>query len=131
MWQAVALKINKLKEFDKLCVAFGASTHSYTFGFKLTESDLTLFEQQYEIKLPTQLREFYLFFGNGGPGPDYGMYTLEQLVIYKQSNKEDDEYFYADYVCIYRILSTCRSWSLLDCNGCNPDNHPDLHQSLL
>lgn len=116
MWQEIASKINRLKEFDRLFVAFGANTHKYTFGSKLTEPDIILIEQQLEIKLPVQLREFYLYFGNGGPGPDYGMNTLEQLVIYKQSNKEDNEYFYGfdenitSFICImdrYYAYDTC------------------------
>lgn len=116
MWKEISLKINILKEYDKCFAAYGAGTHKYTFGSKLTESDLIEFEQQNNIRLPIQLREFYLFFGDGGPSPDYGMHTLEQLDIYKQNNKEDDEYFYefneniASFIAImdrYYAYETC------------------------
>lgn len=114
MWHEIALKVNKLKELDKLFVVFGASIHKYTFGDKLTESEIVLFEQQNDIELPTQLREFYLFFGDGGTGPDYGMYSLENLCVYKEN--QDDDFFYdfnediTSFICImdrYYAYDTC------------------------
>lgn len=43
----------------------------------LTETQVAEFEHEYGVKLPEDYREFLLRIGNGGPGPGYGLMTLE------------------------------------------------------
>jgi hypothetical protein len=38
------------------------------------------FEAEYAIRLPPDYREFLTIIGNGGAGPYYGLYSLEQAV---------------------------------------------------
>lgn len=58
---------------------FGSETHKYTFNQPAEIEDILKFEKKYNIKLPESYISFLTLVGNGGAGPFYGLYSLEQL----------------------------------------------------
>jgi SMI1 / KNR4 family (SUKH-1) len=55
---------------------FGAEQHRFTLQPPLPESDAAAFEQRHDIRLPVDYRHFITQIGNGGAGPDYGLFPL-------------------------------------------------------
>lgn len=70
-------RISRLKEKDKHFRVYGSKSHKYQFRPTLTEDEVSVFEQKYQIKLPEDYRLFLIQIGNGGAGPDYGLSPLE------------------------------------------------------
>lgn len=79
MWQDVLEKIQRLKSLDKNLVVFGADIHKYQLRPTISIAELEIEESRLGTTLPEELRNFYLEVGNGGVGPDYGLYAVEQL----------------------------------------------------
>jgi hypothetical protein len=55
---------------------FGAQYHGFVLHPPLPEPQLTAFESQYRVKLPTDYRRFLSEVGNGGAGPHFGLFGL-------------------------------------------------------
>jgi hypothetical protein len=70
-------KIEELKELDLNLTVFGADSHQYLFNSKIDENELCLFEEKHNIAIPKDYRIFLKKFGNGGCGPDNGLFRLE------------------------------------------------------
>lgn len=68
-------KLLRVRFTDPKLEVFGAGSHKYQTGKPLLALDLTLFEQQYGIRLPDDYRQFMLEIGPGA-GPFYGLYAL-------------------------------------------------------
>jgi hypothetical protein len=66
---------------DKRFFRFGASTHKYALNPSLTEEQIQAFEAKNNVRLPEDYRQFLLQLGNGGAGPYYGLYTLEEGLV--------------------------------------------------
>src|SRR5690242_4451474 len=71
-------KLAALRHRDTQFQVFGATTHHYLLNSCLSESILQEAEAQYGILLPEDYRRFLLLMGNGGAGPEYGIYPLER-----------------------------------------------------
>ena len=56
---------------------FGSEKHKYEFNNCLNEQEILKFEQTNQIELPTDYRNYLKNIGNGGVGPAYGLYKLE------------------------------------------------------
>ena len=56
---------------------FGSETHKYKLNNCLKESEIKEFENKHLIDLPIDYRNFIKTIGNGGTGPAYGLYKLE------------------------------------------------------
>lgn len=84
MWPEIKKDILKLSEFDKGRQLFGAETHCYSFGPLLSEDEIKSEEKKLKIKIPSELRSFYMELGNGVVGPHYGLVKLENIKGYKQ-----------------------------------------------
>ncbi len=69
-------KIGLLRDADPECLAFGARSHRYQFGPRLTARELAAFERAQRVRLPEEYRTFLLCMGNGGAGPGYGLFSL-------------------------------------------------------
>ena len=77
-------KISELKKIDgngffkknpyKL---FGSENHKYLLNKCLSEFQIETFERINQIQLPSDYRDFLKNIGNGGIGPAYGLYRLE------------------------------------------------------
>lgn len=55
---------------------FGSRTHQYAARPRLTKAELEAFEVGQGITLPAEYAEWLTWFGNGGVGPDNGLYPL-------------------------------------------------------
>lgn len=58
---------------------FGASSHKYRLKSPASETAVQEFERNHGIRLPEEYRNFLMLVGNGGAGPYYGIYGLDEL----------------------------------------------------
>lgn len=70
-------KLTELRGRDTQFSVFGSSTHRYRLNPCLSEHQVREAETRYGISLPEDYRLFLLRVGNGGAGPYYGMFRLE------------------------------------------------------
>ena len=93
MIEIIVTKLQKLKAQDIAFSIFGANTHKYNFNPILTEDEIFAFEQAYKINLPNEYRQFLMQVGNGGAGPFYGLYCIDN----EENSKTDlpNDFLYA------------------------------------
>lgn len=92
-------KIELLKRYDSSFAAFGSKTHEYIINPVLSESDIAKFEKIEQVNLPKSYRDYLKYLGDGGAGPNYGIYSLQDarngagwyLPIKDLNNKENDD----------------------------------------
>lgn len=77
-FDAIRKKISLLKKYDASFSVFGATEHQYEIYPALTEPDINAFEKQEQIILPESYRDYLKYLGDGGAGPAYGIYPLEE-----------------------------------------------------
>ena len=58
---------------------FGAKDHKYELAPPASLEEVEAFEQETGVWLPEGYRNFLLQAGNGGAGPFYGLFSLEQV----------------------------------------------------
>ena len=58
---------------------FGADSHRYELAPPASLEEVEAFEQEIGVTLPEDYRNFLLHMGNGGAGPFYGLFSLEQV----------------------------------------------------
>lgn len=56
---------------------FGASSHKYRFNPCLSAEEVARFETKHGITLPADYKLFLTTIGNGGSGPAYGLFSLQ------------------------------------------------------
>ena len=83
MWGDIVNRVKELDSIDANNVVFGATHHNYNAAPPLTQARLNEYELKLKCDLPEQLRSYYLNVGNGGVGPDYGIYPIEKIIPYK------------------------------------------------
>lgn len=71
--------VKKAAIADQNCEVFGASKHKYKLNQVLSEEEVRQFEEKYHIKLPEEYVFFLTKVGNGGAGPYYGIYSLDDI----------------------------------------------------
>ncbi len=64
---------------DNELKVFGAKSHKYEFNDVVSMEEINTFEEKYCLKLPEEYVYFLTNVGNGGAGPHYGIYSLEQM----------------------------------------------------
>lgn len=52
-----------------------------SFNKVLTQNEINSFEKKYTIELPEDYKQFITTIGNGGPGPNYGIFSLQESII--------------------------------------------------
>ena len=76
-----------LKKRDGLLKTFGAWTyncgHRYRLNSILRDWHIKEIESKYRFSLPKDYREYLHRVGNGGAGPYYGLFTLEESLLYE------------------------------------------------
>lgn len=71
---------------DAALLVFGASSHKYKVNQKLTAKELADWQEKHNVTLPEPYAQFLTKVGNGGAGPYYGMYSIEQATSYTDTN---------------------------------------------
>ncbi|MDV6168793.1 SMI1/KNR4 family protein [Flavobacterium sp. DG1-102-2] len=56
---------------------FGSEEHQYQLNYPLSEKEILNFEKTNQIQLPIEYRNFIKDIGNGGAGPVYGIFRLQ------------------------------------------------------
>lgn len=82
-----------LEAHDRGRQVFGAFMHHYQMPEGLSEGTITAFEERYACRLPEQYRRYLQLVSNGGAGPFYGMYSLQNALIALNSGSRDEGNF--------------------------------------
>ena len=69
----------RARQLDLRFKQHGSQKHRYEFAPVATLSEVRDFEQRHSISLPASYVEFLTQVGNGGAGPEFGLYSLEEL----------------------------------------------------
>ncbi|MFH7027875.1 MAG: SMI1/KNR4 family protein [Heteroscytonema crispum UTEX LB 1556] len=86
-------KLTQLALLDKTFEVFGSESHQYKLNPCLPEAKIQAFESKYNIKLPSDYRDFLLEVGDGGAGPGYGLLGIGyESEIREILQVEDDEF---------------------------------------
>lgn len=80
----------KAHERDPKFQRFGALGHKYEFNIPIGIEKIHEFEKESGLKLPDAYVLYLTQIGNGGAGPDYGLFPLEKV---KSSYNPDEEIF--------------------------------------
>ena len=72
-------QLEKLRALDSNESIFGSNTHHYQLNPTLSQNEIEHFEQQHNIVLPKDYKDFLLTIGNGGAGPNYGLFKLNEF----------------------------------------------------
>lgn len=70
--------ITLAKDCDTKLEEFGADRHEYVLNPVIPISQVKEFERRHNISLPRGYVDFLTKVGNGGAGPDFGLYSLEE-----------------------------------------------------
>jgi len=70
--------IERLRAKDGTLRIFGANGHRYRLNAPIPERDISHFESSHHIRLPNDYRQFLTEVGNGGAGPFYGVFRLNE-----------------------------------------------------
>ena len=68
--------LGRLREADRGHEVFGAAAHRWRLSPVAREAQLRAWEREHGVELPPDYRAFLAEFGNGGAGPDYGLFPL-------------------------------------------------------
>ena len=71
-------KLKELKSLDRDYDIHGANVHGYEFNASLPLKEVEEFEKRYSVQLPSDYKEFITEIGNGGAGPNNGMFPLAE-----------------------------------------------------
>lgn len=80
-WLEARKTIRRFKYLDDSDVIFGARAlryhppkgHNYKIDPVMKPSEIDAIEAKFNISLPEELKDYLLYFGAGGAGPDYGV----------------------------------------------------------
>jgi HEAT repeat protein len=72
----IIAKLTAVRERGLSC--FGSESHRFEPKPPASEAEVGAFEAAHRVRLPAAYRAFLLHVGHGGPGPFYGLMTLEQ-----------------------------------------------------
>lgn len=78
--------LNKAKEMDANFKQFGADAHKYQWNPPASLEEVEDFEQKIGVRLPEEYRSFLLLAGNGGAGPYYGLFSLQKVLYWLESD---------------------------------------------
>lgn len=78
-WGHVVERMARLRALDPDCKVSGAHHHRHQLGAKVPERQLLALEKKLGVALPPGLRAFYATVGDGGAGPDFGLYPFSAL----------------------------------------------------
>src|SRR5262245_46434372 len=79
--EAIRKGLQKLASVPIPEVDLCAKSHRYVLNPPLTEKEVRAFEAAHGIALPTDYRDFLINVGNGGAGPEYGIFKLGETDV--------------------------------------------------
>src|SRR5262249_20028926 len=71
---------------------FGAMGHEFQLSPPLKKREVAAFERRYAVELPPEYRAFITRVANGGAGPAYGMYSLEEALTKDEPRPIPDDF---------------------------------------
>ena len=74
----IRVKLDQLRSLDTSFGIGQASVHRYELNPPAPNATVTELEKIHKVSLPDDYRLFVTAFGNGGAGPDYGLFTIEE-----------------------------------------------------
>lgn len=90
---AVKITWHNLAAHDRNHEVFGAFMHHYQMPHGLSEEAISAFEERHNCRLPEEYRQYMQLVSNGGVGPFYGMYSLENALVALNSGSREDGTF--------------------------------------
>lgn len=72
-------QLEKAKAKDSDLEISGAHSHKYELRKPVSREKVEAFERKYGFCLPEEYRDFLLFAGDGGAGPYFGVYSLDEV----------------------------------------------------
>jgi hypothetical protein len=97
-------KMEFIKKHDPACNFFGAQTHRYVFNKCLSEDGIKRIESENNIQLPPDYRAFIATIGDGGPGPGYGLLSLQEAM-------KDFKLISNPYICLKQPFKYTQPWN--------------------
>ena len=82
-------QLKRAGEKDPDFSRFGAYSHKYQLGPRISEEAISAFEARFGVSLPEGYRDFLLWIGDGGAGPFYGLYPLKEVEPRRLSDYAD------------------------------------------
>ncbi len=76
--QELRVQLQQAGIVDREFKLFGADKHKYCWNTTASSEEVEQFEQKTGVSLPDEYRNFLLQAGNGGAGPFYGLFSLEE-----------------------------------------------------
>ncbi|TWU44570.1 SMI1/KNR4 family protein [Rubripirellula reticaptiva] len=73
----IAEKFERLRDSDPRCRVGSSGEHQYELNVPISEQELAELERSHGVELPTDYRAFITTFSNGGAGPIYGQFTVQ------------------------------------------------------
>lgn len=83
--------LEKAKKVDSEYKIFGSKKHKYQLNPPVSLDAVLTLEADFNIKLPDDYVFFLTEIGNGGAGPYYGLYSLEELRQRQYCRKQDNK----------------------------------------
>ncbi|MEH1873233.1 SMI1/KNR4 family protein [Nostoc sp.] len=103
--------LTQLAILDATFEVFGSELHQYQFKPCLSNKDIQVFESRYNIKLPTEYRNFLLEIGNGGAGPGYGLSGLSGI---ESEDVIPEKLYPENYEILSKPFLLTEAWNDLD-----------------
>lgn len=117
-WQEIRHDIQILQALDLAWAVHAADAHHYAFHPCLTEAQLEALERSLHIKLPLELVHVYGQIGEGGVGPDWGLYPGKRLSVVRAPAEADRSLPGLAGADLLRIATRYYDWSMfLVCGG--------------
>ena len=103
--------LTQLAILDATFEVFGSELHQYQFKPCLSNKDIQVFESRYNIKLPSEYRNFLLEIGNGGAGPGYGLSGLSGI---ESEDVIPEKLYPENYEILSKPFLLTEAWNDLD-----------------
>lgn len=122
---------------DPSHLIFGANRHKYKLNLPASLKQVRRFEEKHNLLLPEEYKFFLTQIGNGGAGPYYGLYSLEEAERYTEylettqtAAKEKDEEVLAPVFIDRRMTPEDWAVRMEELDNCSDDEYDSLMYKL-
>ena len=74
----ISNKFERLRASDPECLIGSSGEHGYELKSPIDARELSDLERSHDVELPPDYRMFVSTFSNGGPGPIYGQFSVQE-----------------------------------------------------